>query len=99
MSVSIAMNGPDQTPDRAAGIDHPAALEEAVLASQCKVRTTRRSGPGGQNRNKVETAVELIHGPTGLRAQASERRSQGENRGSGAQAAPAGAGNLDSRRD
>ena len=74
------MNGSKEIPDREARVDHPAALDAAVLASQCKIRTTRRSGPGGQHRNKVETAVELIHGPTGLRAQASERRSQGENR-------------------
>jgi hypothetical protein len=59
---------------------HPAALDPAVLESQCEFRTTRRQGPGGQNRNKVETAVILRHRPTGISAQASERRTQGENR-------------------
>ncbi len=78
--MTTSMNRSDQTPDRSATDDHPAALDAVALARQCKMRMTRRSGPGGQNRNKVETAVELIHGPTGLRAQASERRSQAENR-------------------
>jgi hypothetical protein len=59
---------------------HPAALEPARLSAECNIRATRRSGPGGQKRNKVETAVMLTHRPTGLTAQASERRSQGENR-------------------
>ena len=59
---------------------HPAALDPAVLAGECDFRATRRSGPGGQNRNKVETAVILTHRPTGIRAEASERRTQGENR-------------------
>jgi hypothetical protein len=59
--------------------DHPAAIEVEKLAAQCEIRRTRRSGPGGQNRNKVETAVVVVHGPSGVHAEASERRSQGEN--------------------
>lgn len=59
---------------------HPAALPLDTLKAQCEEVRTRRSGPGGQNRNKVETAIVLKHTPTGLTAQASERRSQAENR-------------------
>ncbi|MFM8704180.1 MAG: peptide chain release factor family protein [Planctomycetia bacterium] len=59
---------------------HPAALPPADLLAQCEETRTRRSGPGGQHRNKVETAVVLVHRPTGLSAEGSERRSQAENR-------------------
>jgi hypothetical protein len=59
---------------------HPAALADEELLSQCDWLTTRRSGPGGQHRNKVETAVVLTHRPTGIRAEANERRSQAQNR-------------------
>jgi hypothetical protein len=60
--------------------DHPAAWPAERLAAECDVRRTRRSGPGGQNRNKVETAVVLVHRPSGIEAEANERRSQAENR-------------------
>lgn len=58
---------------------HPAELDDASLKAQCRVTHTRASGPGGQHRNKVQTAIVLHHLPTGLTAQASERRSQAEN--------------------
>jgi hypothetical protein len=59
--------------------DHPATASIEQLLAECEVRRLRRSGPGGQHRNKVETAVSLHHLPTGVRAEASERRSQAQN--------------------
>jgi protein subunit release factor B len=53
-------------------------LEE--LARDCRIEFYKASGPGGQHRNKVETAVRIVHVPTGVRAQASERRSRERNR-------------------
>jgi hypothetical protein len=59
---------------------HPAALPPAELLEHTREIRTKRSGPGGQHRNKTETAVILVHAPTGLSAEAAERRSQAENR-------------------
>lgn len=50
------------------------------MLAECDVRRERRSGPGGQHRNKVETAIVLSHRPTGISAEANERRSQLENK-------------------
>jgi len=61
-------------------VAHPACLPIDELLAQCDVRHERRSGPGGQHRNKVATAVVLTHRPTGVRAEANERRNQTENR-------------------
>jgi hypothetical protein len=59
---------------------HPATLDTERLLQQCELTFTRRGGPGGQHRNKVSTAVVLEHRLTSIRAEASERRSQAENR-------------------
>ena len=51
-----------------------------ALARDCDIEFTRTGGPGGQHRNKAETAVRVTHRPTGLVIVASERRSQARNR-------------------
>lgn len=59
---------------------HPSTILNENLVKDCDEIRTRRSGPGGQHRNKVESAVVLTHRPTGISAEANERRSQHENR-------------------
>jgi len=59
---------------------HPAALPIEELLKDVEFRTTRGPGPGGQHRNKSDTMVRLTHVPTGIQAQAGERRSQDLNR-------------------
>ena len=60
--------------------DHPAAIPPEKLLEECTIQFVRRSGPGGQHRNKVSTGVVLTHRLTGVMAEAAERRSQAENR-------------------
>ena len=59
---------------------HPATLELDELLKRCTESRTRRSGPGGQHRNRVETAVILKHSESGVSAEANERRSHADNR-------------------
>ncbi len=59
---------------------HPSRLPIKRLDADCKLTMTRRTGPGGQHRNKTSTAVVLLHQPTEVLAEASESRSQAKNR-------------------
>ncbi len=55
-------------------------LDDVALLKECQQERYRASGPGGQRRNKVETAIRLHHRSSGLMAQAEESRYLQENR-------------------
>ena len=52
----------------------------AIPPEDLRVEFSRSSGPGGQNVNKRETAVRVVHLPTGLSAASQSERAQGQNR-------------------
>lgn len=70
------MNSPPQS---SAELRRRLDYSDEQLRRECVVDTHRTSGPGGQHRNKTESAVRLRHPPSGLIVTGEERRSQHQN--------------------
>ena len=60
-------------------VDYLLASDDALIG-QCEVDRYRASGPGGQHRNKTESAVRLRHRLSGVSAIGEDSRSQAENK-------------------
>lgn len=52
----------------------------SITIKDCEVQTFRSGGPGGQNQNKRDTGVRIIHPPSGARGESREFRTQPENK-------------------
>lgn len=52
----------------------------SVSIHDCEVQTFRSGGKGGQNQNKRDTGVRVIHHPSGARGESREERSQLQNK-------------------
>ena len=58
---------------------HKFETDPEILKKQVLIETYRSKGPGGQRKNKTETAVRLKHLPSGITVVATEHRTQSQN--------------------
>ena len=58
----------------------PYRLDRATLEREVRIDTFRASGAGGQHLHKTESAVRLVHFPSGVMVTVSDTRSQAQNR-------------------
>ncbi len=61
-------------------LPEPQALEINIPDDDVTIHVTTAQGPGGQNVNKVATAVHMVHNPTGIEVRMQESKSQAQNR-------------------
>jgi peptide chain release factor 1 len=61
-------------------LPEPEDVDVQIADDEVEVHVTTAQGPGGQNVNKVATAVHMIHKPTGIEVRMQESKSQHQNR-------------------
>jgi peptide chain release factor 1 len=61
-------------------LPEPDRVQIDIPESEVQIHVTTSQGPGGQNVNKVATAVHLVHLPTGIEVRMQESKSQQQNR-------------------